>query len=64
MLKYNEFTYKKTYDHCKLEERFQKKAIFNGIYANSQIKRVHITRAACTEFVTDLDEESEMIIFG
>jgi len=30
MLAYNEFTYKKTNDHCKLEERFQKKAIFQS----------------------------------
>jgi hypothetical protein len=28
MLAYNEFTYKKTNNHCKLEDRFQKKAIF------------------------------------
>jgi len=25
---YNEFAYKKTNDHCKLEDRFQKKANF------------------------------------
>ncbi len=30
MLTYNEFAYKKTYDHCKLEDRFQKKAIFQS----------------------------------
>jgi len=28
MLAYNEFAYKKIYNHCKLEDRFQKKAIF------------------------------------
>ncbi len=28
MLAYNEFEYKKTINHCKLEDRFQKKAIF------------------------------------
>jgi len=28
MLPYNEFAYKKTYNHCKLEDRFQKKVIF------------------------------------
>jgi len=27
MLKYNELAYKKTNNHCKLEDRFQKKAI-------------------------------------
>jgi len=27
MLAYNEFAYKKTNDHCKLEDRFLKKAI-------------------------------------
>jgi len=27
MLEYNEFAYKKTNNHCKLEDRFQKKAI-------------------------------------
>jgi len=48
MLAYNEFAYKKTYDHCKLEDRFQKKkTFFNRIYANLQIKRPHIMRAAC-----------------
>jgi len=30
MLAYNEFEYKKTNDHCKLEDRFQKKAIFQS----------------------------------
>jgi len=30
MLAYNEFAYKKTNDHCKLEDRFQKKAIFQS----------------------------------
>jgi len=30
MLAYNEFTYKKIYNHCKLEDRFQKKAIFQS----------------------------------
>jgi len=30
MLEYNEFAYKKTNDHCKLEDRFQKKAIFQS----------------------------------
>jgi len=29
MLAYNEFAYKKTNDHCKLEDRFQKKANFS-----------------------------------
>ncbi len=29
MLAYNEFTYKKTYNHCKLEDRFQKKGHFS-----------------------------------
>jgi len=28
MLTYDEFTYKKTNNHCKLEDKFQKKAIF------------------------------------
>jgi len=49
MLEYNEFAYKKTSDHCKLEDRFQKKRpFFNHIYANLQMKRPQITRAACT----------------
>jgi hypothetical protein len=30
MLTYNEFAYNKTNDHCKLEDRFQKKAIFQS----------------------------------
>jgi len=30
MLEYNEFAYKKTKDYCKLEDRFQKKAIFQS----------------------------------
>jgi hypothetical protein len=30
MLAYNEFAYKKTKDHCKLEDTFQKKAIFQS----------------------------------
>ncbi len=30
MLEYNEFKYKKTSNHCKLEDRFQKKAIFQS----------------------------------
>jgi len=30
MLANNEFAYKKTNDHCKLEDRFQKKAIFHS----------------------------------
>jgi len=30
MLEYNEFAYKKTNNHCKLEDRFQKKAIFQS----------------------------------
>ncbi len=30
MLAYNEFAYRKTNDHCKLEIRFQKKAIFQS----------------------------------
>ncbi len=30
MLAYNEFAYKKIYNHCKLEDRFQKKAIFQS----------------------------------
>jgi len=48
MLEYNEFAYKKTNNHCKLEDRFQKKRpFFNPIYENSQIKRPHITRATC-----------------
>ena len=42
-LAYNEFAYKKTKDDCKLEDKFQKKAI-----SGSQIKRPHIMRAACT----------------
>jgi len=29
ILEYNEFEYKKTNDHCKLEDRFQKKANFS-----------------------------------
>jgi len=36
MLSYNEFSYKKIYNHCKLEDRFQKKG------------QPHIMRAACT----------------
>jgi len=28
MLAYKEFVYEKTNNHCKLEDRFQKKAIF------------------------------------
>ncbi len=44
MLAYNEFAYKKTKDTYKLGDRFLK----NSIYANSQIKRPHITRSACT----------------
>jgi hypothetical protein len=30
MLAYNEFAYKKIYNHCKLEDSFQKKAIFQS----------------------------------
>ncbi len=30
MLEYNEFEYKKTNNHCKLEERFQKNAIIQS----------------------------------
>jgi len=49
-LKYNKFAYKKTKDDCKLEDRFQKKGHFwiAYMYSKSQIKRPHITRAACT----------------
>jgi hypothetical protein len=32
MLAYNEFAYKKTKDYCKLEDRFQKKAISEIAY--------------------------------
>jgi len=45
MLAYNEFAYKKIYNHCKLEDRFQKKRPF--LIAYTQIKRPHIMRAAC-----------------
>jgi hypothetical protein len=45
MITYNELTNKKTDDHCKLEDRFQKKAHFSISYL--QI-RPHIARAACT----------------
>jgi len=48
MLAYNEFAYKKTNEHCKLEDRFQKKGHFSITY--TQIKRTHITRAAYTKF--------------
>jgi len=49
-LKYNEFAYKKTKDDSKLEFRFQKIRPFpDCIYAKSQIKRPHITRATCTK---------------
>jgi len=32
MLTYNEFAYKKTNNHCKLEDRFQKKGHFSIAY--------------------------------
>ncbi len=32
MLAYNEFAYKKTNNHCKLEDRFQKKGHFSNAY--------------------------------
>jgi len=32
MLAYNEFAYKKTNNHCKLEDRFQKKDHFSMAY--------------------------------
>jgi len=32
MLEYNEFEYKKIYNHCKLEDRFQKKGHFSIAY--------------------------------
>jgi len=35
MLAYNEFAYKKTNDHCKLEDRFQKKGHFSISYTQS-----------------------------
>jgi len=48
MLAYNEFAYKKTNDHCKLEDRFQKRPFsITNMYANLQIKRMHITRENC-----------------
>jgi len=37
MLAYNEFAYEKTNDHCKLEDRFQKKGHF--LIAYTQIRR-------------------------
>jgi len=36
MLAYNEFAYKKTNDHCKLEDRFQKKANFSIAYTRNR----------------------------
>jgi hypothetical protein len=52
-LAYNEIAYKKTKDDCKLEVRFQKIRPFpDCIYAKLQIKRPHITRAACTKLRT------------
>jgi len=37
MLAYNEFAYKKTNDHCKLEDRFQKKRpFFNRKFADKK----------------------------
>jgi len=47
-LAYNEFAYKKTKDYCKLEGRFQKKAIFQFYICKIAEKRPHIIRAACT----------------
>jgi len=32
MLAYDEFAYKKIYNHCKLEDRFQKKGHFSIAY--------------------------------
>jgi len=43
-LAHNKVAYKKTKNNCKFEDRFQE----NCIYAKSQIKRPHITRATCT----------------
>jgi hypothetical protein len=34
MLTYNEFAYKKTKDHCKLEDRFNKKCHFSIAYSH------------------------------
>jgi len=44
MLAYNEFAYKKIYNHCKLEDRFQKKAIFQ-----SHIRKFANKKTACNE---------------
>jgi len=47
-LAYNEFAYIKTKEYHKLEDRFQKRPVYNCIYAKSKIKRPNITRAAWT----------------
>jgi len=44
MLAYNEFTYKKTKDHCKLEDTFQKKGHFQ-----SHILKFADKKTACNE---------------
>ncbi len=53
MLAYNEFAYKKTKDHRELhvEDRFQKKAIFQSHMHEIADKRPHIMRAACIPFL-------------
>ncbi len=44
-----DFTYQKTNDDYKFEDGFlEKRAILNRTYSKSQIKRIHITRHACT----------------
>jgi len=42
MLEYNEFAYKKTNDHCKLEDRFQKKGHITIAYKRIRIYKDRI----------------------
>jgi hypothetical protein len=52
-LEYNEFAYKKTYDHHKLEDRFQKEANFYSHLCKATDKKIAYNKS-CLYLVVSL----------